>query len=180
MVKMRAAIYGLMGVSVLLSACIERAPVEVQPKGGTDRRLELAQEYLAATKRVEHVRLVYEEQLKLSMTICNNKSCKADLDKITEDAALQVSRLYATKIAQIYARRLSENELRSAIRFAKSSDGEAFTRATDSATDDLAQLGHSMMVDARQSINRNFCASHPSICVPSVTSTSQTATSPRQ
>jgi len=165
---MRLAVPGLI---ILIGVCATSAVAAranqspLKPPGISDARIELAKRYTKVTHREEILRREYEEQLQLSTGFCRNKPCQADLDKAIEDAARSSAQLGANSLAGLYAQRLSESQLRAAIRFYESPDGQAIVRATDQMSDDVGRIGHAMAASARQEISQHFCPTHAQICV---------------
>jgi len=138
-----------------------------KPDAGLAVRLELADQYFALSHREELVRAIYEKQLEAAIAVCRNKPCQADLDRDIKIAAAESARRYMQGFRMLFSERLTERELRAAIAFANSPDGRAVTRAMDSMTGDIGQIGHTISADAYTSISRRFCPSHPTICVSS-------------
>ena len=68
-------------------------------------------------------------------------------------------------MSQTYAEHLSEEQLRAAIKFAISPEGQAIAQAQRGMTDEMAALGQAMSQGAREGVSKRFCPTHPEICV---------------
>jgi hypothetical protein len=133
------------------------------PKDAKDR-VALAERYLMLTHREDYARSVYGKELKLSLNYCHNPRCQADLDKAITDGVTVAVRQYLKDVVDLYAKRLTARQLSAAIQFAESPDGKAILQTESLMTDEVAQIGHSVSLTARNEVFRRFCADQPKLC----------------
>ncbi len=127
-------------------------------------RLRLAREWVKVAHRQELMRSVYAKQLRAGMTLCHDAPCQIDLDKAILAATDEISKTYADQIVELFARRMTAKQLAAVLAFGQSAEGQAFIKAEDDMTDDLARLSHADSVKSQTLISQRFCPSHPEVC----------------
>jgi hypothetical protein len=126
----------------------------------------LARQIMQAQHREALVRETFGKQLRAAMPICKSDAkCQADLDRAIANATREIAHEQAENVAQLLARKLTIAQMRTALKFYTSPEGQTFVAAQEGMTDELAQIGHASSVYAQRSISRNFCPSHPEVCV---------------
>ena len=125
---------------------------------------DLVRQYMAATHRSDRLRVTYEKQLKLAWAFCKNEACQAELDRTIDDAVTHAVTQYEQGVSELLAQRLTEEDLRAAIKFARSSEGQAIIEAENGMSGEIALLGHEMSLATQQEVSRQFCPKHTEIC----------------
>jgi len=132
--------------------------------GRLDSKEDLAKSYLTVTHRTNLFQKTYSNQLRLGLNICIDKVCQDDLDRAINEAATDASRQYGEHFSRLLAQKLTENELRAALKFAESPEGKSIVQVQDEMVGDTALLAHTLSVAARDAISRRFCPLHANRC----------------
>lgn len=161
-------VLGLIFVALWMSATqvafAQPQPGAPQNTQTLESKEDLAKQYIVIAHRIDRLRITYGKQLRLYWTICDGKTCQPDLDRAVDGAVSDMADNYQQRLVKILSQRLTAENLRAAIDFAKSPQGQEITRAEDGMTDELALMGHTMSLAARDEVSRRFCPKHPDIC----------------
>jgi hypothetical protein len=159
----------LVSVSFLQMAAPGVAISHAQASGdaGAERlesKEDLARKYLAATHRANAFQKTYSNQLRLGWTVCGDRACQDDLDRAIDEATMDISRQYEEHFSRLLAQKLTEAELRAALKFAESPEGKSIVQVQDEIVGDTALLAHTLSVEARDEVSRRFCPLHANRC----------------
>ena len=153
-----------------ISALILAAGVATaSPAAPSPEAVSLARQLLQAQHREALSRDIYAKQLRAAMPICKSDAkCQADLDRAIAGATEEVARKQVENMAQLLARKLTLVQMRVALKFYTSPEGQTLAAAQESMTDELAQIGHASSIYVQKRIAQTFCPSHSEICVNDV------------
>lgn len=156
----------LVGIATSVLIGVLPAPSTAEGPVQSDVKFKLAREYATLMHRSEIIRDAWSRQLKLSWPICRTTQCQRDLGKAIDDSVAKRVGPYEDKYAALLASRLSEADLRAAVAFAKSAQGQALARAQVSASAEIGDLGHDVSVAVQVDVSKAFCPRHADICRP--------------
>lgn len=153
--------------SVLVSTAalaVSSAYAQDTADAGMTRRLLLSQQYENLVHREKHLEDVYARQLRLTWDGCTDDACRSTLNQAIAKAIGENSPDQEKAIVNLLASRLTEEELRAAIAFAQSSQGQAIIAAEAEMSDDLGKIAHDFSKGANASVHQSFCAAQPEAC----------------
>ena len=131
---------------------------------GMQRRMVLAERYLAVTHKEERLRNVITRGARLTWNTCADDACRSALDKAIESAVNEDVPAIDHAYAQLIAVRLTEDDLNAAISFAQSPHGQAILAAEATMDDDFVKVLQPFAVKTSESIRKAFCATQQQAC----------------
>jgi hypothetical protein len=151
----------LAATSVASGAAVNEADAAMQ------RRLALSKQYADLTHRQALTEDVVIRQLKMtweSANLCNDEKCKTLLDEDIRTSVRDAMPAYNSAAVHLIADRLTEGQLKAAVAFVQSPDGQAIMATENAMAEELARIGHDFSKSANDGVYRSFCSQEAAAC----------------
>ncbi len=151
-------------VLVLVSAIVTAAQGQEPTDAQMQRKLELAQRYVVLTGRERRIESALAAQLRLTFDGCADEGCRIALDQDIATAIRESGAEHEKATVKLFASRLTEEELRAAISFAQSPQGQAIVAAEDEMSGDLQTIARTFSTGSFGAVRLSFCKAQPDAC----------------
>ena len=151
-------------VLVLVSALVTAASAQEPADAPMQRKVKLAQEYVTLTGREQRIESALATQLRLSFNGCTDEACRAMLDRAVATAIKERGAEHEKATVDLFASRLTEEDLRAAISFAQSPHGQAIIAAQDEMSGDLQAMARTFATGSFDAVRLSFCKAQPDAC----------------